>query len=193
MEIPETIDNFLKPLRLTQSVDEKQLPANLSRQFSSIISHYQNKRGNIILFSGGSTAENALAVNLLAKQVGQVVYRIDLADAASRHLGDTEKNLLQVFEFAAQHGFVLLIDEADSLFSKHADVRPSDDRFANLEIDYLLKRIAVYPGLVVFTTNAHDDLDDTLLSAALWQLNLGAGQPGSRKKLSFWQRLFHKS
>jgi len=191
MEIPETIDNFLKPLRLTRSIDEKQLPANLSRQFSSIISHYQNKRGNIILFMGGSTAENVPAVHLLAKQVGQDVYRIDLSDTASRNLGETEKNLLQVFDFATQHGFVLLIDEADSLFSKRADIRSSEDRFANLEIAYLLKRIAAYPGLVVFTTNAHDDLDDTLLRAALWQINLG--RPGSRKKLSFWQRLFHKS
>jgi len=191
MDIPETIDNFLKPLPLTSPADKKQLPENLPRQLDSIISHYQNNRGNVILFTGGSAAENVLATTLLAKRLGKDVYRLDLVDSASRHLGETEKHLLQVFEFAGQHGFVLLIDEADILFSKRRDIQPTDERFANLEINYLLKRIAAYPGMVVFTTNAHDDLDETLLRAMPWQIDLSHAK--SRRHLSWWQRLFKVS
>lgn len=187
MDIPETIDNFLKPLLIAQPVDKKQLPENLPRQLDSIISHFQNKRGNVILFIGGSATENVLAATLLAKKLGKDVYRLDLLDSASRHLGETEKHLLQVFEFAAQHSFVLLIDEADSLFSKRAGNRSADDRLANLEIAYLLKRIAAYPGMVVFTTNAHDKLDDSLLRAVPWQINLSHH---ASRRLSWWQRIF---
>ncbi len=186
MDIPETIDNFLKPLPLAQPADRKQLPENLPRQLDSIISHFQNKRGNVILFTGGSATENVLATTLLAKQLGKDVYRLDLLDSASRHLGETEKHLLQVFEFAAQHGFVLLIDEADSLFSKRAS-RSADDRLANLDIAYLLKRIESYPGMVVFTSNARDELDDSLLRAVPWQIDLSHHVS---RRLSWWQRVF---
>ena len=190
MEIPDTLNNFLKPLLFTQPVDEKELPANLSRQFSSIVSHYQNKRGNSLLFAGGSAPENAFAASLLGKHVARDVYRIDLSAAASSHLGETEKNLLQVFEFSEQHSFILLIDEADSLFSKRSNIRSDDERYANLEISYLLKRIAAYPGLVIITTNARDDLDDTLLRAVPWQIDLS--HPVARRRLPLWQRFFNR-
>lgn len=187
MEIPDTLNIFLKPLLLTQPVDEKQLPANLSRQFRSIISHFQNKRGNTLLFVGGSASENASAATLLAKYVGREVYRIDLSAVASRHLGDTEKHLLQVFEFADKQHFVLFFDEADSLFGKAAKTRSDDDRYANLDLAYLLKRIAAYPGLVVITTDAHDDLDEALLRAAPWQIDLSHSV---RQPLPWWRRVF---
>ncbi len=191
MEIPDTIANFLKPLLLTQPADKKQLPENLPRQLDSIISHFQNKRGNIVLFNNGSVSENVLAVSLLSRHIGREVYRVDLSAVADRHLGETEKHLLQVFEFAAQHGFTLFFDEADSLFSKRTDIRSADNRLANLTIAYLLKRIAVYPGMVVFTTNAHDELDDTLLRAMPWQIDLSHSEP--RRHVSWWQRFFKRS
>jgi len=184
MDIPETIDNFLKPLPLTPPADKNQLPENLPRQLDSIISHFQNNRGNVILFTGGSVADNVLATTLLAKKLGKDMYRLDLLDSASRHLGETEKHLLQVFEFAAQHGFVLLIDEADSLFNKRTGNRSEDDRLANLDIAYLLKRIAAYPGMVVFTSNAHDELDDSLLRAVPWQIDLNHAK--ARRHLSWF-------
>lgn len=190
MEIPDTIANFLKPLLLTQAVDEKQLPANLSRQLDSIISHFQNKRGNIVLFSNGSVSEDVFAASLLSRQIGREVYRVDLSAVADRHLGETEKHLLRVFEFAAQHRFTLFFDEADSLFSKRTDIRSADNRLANLTIAYLLKRIDAYPGMVVFTTNAHDELDDTLLRAVPWQIDLGHSEP--RRHVAWWQRLFKR-
>ncbi len=183
MEIPDTLDNFLKPLRLTLPIDKKQLPPNLPRQLRSIVSHFQNDRGNTIMFTGGSADENVLAAGLLASQLGKELYRINLSVTASRHLGETEKNLLQVFEFVDQHGFVLLIDEVDALFGKDADAE--DERYANLEIAYLLKRIAAYSGMVVITSKAPDELDAGLLRAIPWQIDLShhASRP-----LSLWQR-----
>jgi len=191
MEIPDTIASFLKPLLPTQPADKKQLPENLPRQLDSIISHFQNKRGNIVLFNNGSVSENVLAVSLLSRHIGREVYRVDLSAVADRHLGETEKHLLRVFEFAAQHGFALFFDEADSLFSKRTDMRSADNRLANPTIAYLLKRIAAYPGMVVFTTNARDELDDTLLRAMPWQIDLGHSE--SRRHVSWWQRLFKRS
>ncbi len=191
MEIPDTIHSFLKPLLLSQPVDEKQLPPNLSRQFASIINHFQNNRGNILLLTDASSAIFASAADLLAKLTGTKVYSVDLFAVASNHLGDTEKHLLQIFEFVEQHHLTLLFNEVDSLFNKRTNIRSDDEHYVNLDINYLLKRIEAYPGLVIFTTNAHDDLDDVLLLAALWQIDLS--QTGSAKKLSFWQRLFNRS
>ncbi len=190
MELPDTIDNFLKPLVFAQAVDENQLPANVLRQLDSIVSHFQNDAGNIVLFSGVSSSENAFAANFMGEQIGYEVYRIDLSAVASRYLGETEKHLLKVFEFAEKNNFILLFDEADSLFGKRTEVRSDDERYVNLDINYLLKRIATYPGLVIFTTDARDSLDETLLRAVPWQIDLHG--KASRRHVPLWQRLFSR-
>lgn len=183
----ETLNSFLKPLVLIRPVGEKQLPANLSRQLGSIVHHFKNKRGNTVLFTGNSNSESNSAASLLGKQIGRDVYRIDLSAVASEHLGETEKNLLQIFEDAEKHCFILLFDEVQCLFGKHAGIRSCDDIYANLDMAYLLKRIEAYSGLVIFTTSSRDDLDEALLRAVPWRIDLSRAVV--RKDIPWWRRI----
>ncbi len=188
MDTTEPVNNFLKRLDTTPSLDDKQLPENLSRQLNTIVSHFQNKAGNIVLFSSASTPKNEFAAGLLGKLVNRDIYCVDLSAVASQHIGETEKKLLQIFDFSEQNHFILFFDEADSLFSKRTKAHSDNDRFANLDINYLLKRMQAYPELVIFTTNARDNLDDTLLRTARWQLDL---DHHAEKPLPLWQRIFN--
>ncbi len=183
----ETLNSFLKPLVLIRPVGEKQLPANLSRQLGSIVHHFKNKRGNTVLFTGTSNSESNSAASLLGKQIGRDVYRIDLSAVASEHLGETEKNLLQIFEDAEKHLFILLFDEVQCLFGKRAGIRSCDDIYANLDMNYLLKRIEAYSGLVIFTTSSRDDLDEALLRAVPWRIDLSRSVV--RKDIPWWRRI----
>lgn len=188
MEIPDNINNFLKPLAL-HSVDEKQLPPNLSRQLGTVVHHFQNNRGNIVLFANASDAKNNYVASLLGKHTHRDVYRVDLSSASSKHVGETEKNLLQVFEFADEHGFILLFDDVDNFFGKRIDIYANGGRYANLDIDYLLKRIEAYSGMVIFTTNALENLDDRLLRALPWRIDLTRTASSLHTSLS--HRLFY--
>jgi len=188
MEIPDTISNFLKPLAPVQLAGDHQLPPNLSRQFDSIINHFQNKQGNIILFSGASNAVNTLSANLLAKQMKVDVYRVDLSAVVSKYIGETEKNLLQVFEFVGKQHFILFFDDADGMLTRRTGASDSHDRYANLDIEYLLKRIEAHSGIAIIATNMRDSLDSRLLDAAPWQINFT--KPVIAQPLPWWQRLF---
>lgn len=190
MDIPESLNAYLKPVLLTQPVDDMQLPSGLERKFSSVVNHFQNKRGNLVLFYGASASENAFAACLLAKRVQRDVYRLDLSAAASSHIGDTEKHLLNIFEFAREQGFVLLIDEVDSLFSQRSGIHTDDARYGNLDLNYLLRRFSEYPEFIIVTTNSRDNLDKTLLREIPWQVNLE--QPKKQSNLPFWQRFFRR-
>ena len=102
-----------------------------------------------LLFSG-THAEAAAAA--MAKELRRDLYRVDLSAVVSKYIGETEKNLERVFAAAKANGAILLFDEADALFGKHTDVKDAHDRYSNLEIDYLLRRLAEYDGLVVLVS-----------------------------------------
>ncbi len=189
MLIPDTLSHFLKPLVLSSPADEKQLPSNLPRQLSSIINHFQNKKGNIVMFTAASPSANTAAANLLGKQTSTDICCIDLSMVVSKYLGETEKNLLQIFEFAQQHRFTLLFDEVDSVFGKRTDVRDSHDDYANLEVGYLLHRIEAYSGLAIMTTNMQNNLDDALLRAVPWQID--PGKVDLPRPVPWWQKFFN--
>ena len=100
---------------------------------------------------------------LIAGSLGLDLYRVDLSAVVSKYIGETEKNLRRVFDAAADGGIILFFDEADALFGKRTEVRDSHDRYANLEINYLLQRIEAFPGIVILATNAKGDLPEKLL------------------------------
>ena len=94
-----------------------------------------------------------MAAEVLASELGLDLYRIDLSPVVSKYIGETEKNLRRVFDAAEEGGAVLLFDEADALFGKRSEVKDSHDRYANIEVSYLLQRMEAYRGLAILTTN----------------------------------------
>jgi hypothetical protein len=111
------------------------------------------------LFAGESGTGKTFAAEVLAHELGLDLYRIDLSAVVSKYIGETEKNLRQVFDIAEEAGALLLFDEADALFGKRSDVKDSHDRYANIEVGYLLQRMEAYQGIAILTTNLKSSLD----------------------------------
>ena len=112
------------------------------------------------LFSGPSGTGKTLAARLLASALGKDLYRVDLATVVNKYLGETEKNLDAVFSRAEELDVVLLLDEGDALMTRRTDVKTSNDRYANLETNFLLQRLESYEGILVVTTNAGERIDE---------------------------------
>jgi hypothetical protein len=115
--------------------------------------------GITVLFTGDSGTGKTMAAEVLANDLGLELYRIDLSTVVSKYIGETEKNLRRVFDVAETSGAILLFDEADALFGKRSDVKDSHDRYANIEVSYLLQRMEEYRGLAILTTNMKGALD----------------------------------
>lgn len=112
------------------------------------------KRGNVILFTGEGAKTKEAAIQYISEKLQLDVYKIDLSRVVSKYIGETEKNLENVFAAAKEAGAILLFDEADTLFGKRSDVKDSHDRFSNMEINYLLQRLEAFEGLVLLATNS---------------------------------------
>jgi SpoVK/Ycf46/Vps4 family AAA+-type ATPase len=106
----------------------------------------------------GASADSAAAAQAVAHDMGRQLYRIDLNAVVSKYIGETEKNLERIFTAADPGNAILFFDEADALFGKRTEVKDSHDRYANLEVSYLLQRMASFPGVVIFATQAPVDL-----------------------------------
>ena len=115
--------------------------------------------GGIVLFIGPSGIGKTMAASVLSRELRQDLYRVDLSQVVSKYIGETEKNLDRVFAAARQAGAILLFDEADALFGKRSDVNDSHDRYANLEISYLLDRFESYRGIAILATNRKTNLE----------------------------------
>jgi hypothetical protein len=111
------------------------------------------------LFCGESGTGKTMAAEVLASELHLDLYRIDLSSVVSKYIGETEKNLRRVFDAAEDCGAILLFDEADALFGKRSEVKDSHDRYANIEVSYLLQRMEAYRGLAILTTNMKTALD----------------------------------
>ncbi len=116
-------------------------------------------RGVRALFTGGSGTGKTLAARILAAELGLDVYRVDLAAVINKYIGETEKNLHRVLSRAEALDVVLLLDEGDALLGNRTEVRSANDRYANLETNYLLQRLETYQGIVVVTTNLGENID----------------------------------
>ena len=115
--------------------------------------------GLSVLFAGESGTGKTMAAEVLARELQLDLYRIDLSAVVSKYIGETEKNLRRVFDAAEDSGAMLLFDEADALFGKRSEVKDSHDRYANIEVSYLLQRMESYRGLAILTTNQKTALD----------------------------------
>lgn len=127
--------------------------------------------GILALFSGPRGTGKTMAAEIMARELGLSVYRVNLNQVVSRYIGETEKNLALVLKTAEAKKAVLLFDEADALFGKRSEVKDSHDRYANIEVSYILERLNSYPGLVILASNQQVDLDPQVGCFLKYHLN----------------------
>jgi AAA+ superfamily predicted ATPase len=140
------------------------------------------------LFSGASGTGKTMAAEVLGKELNLDVYKIDLSAVVSKYIGETEKNLRRIFDNAEGCGAILLFDEADALFGKRSEVKDSHDRYANMEISYLLQRIEAYQGLAILTTNLKNAIDQAFLRRIRFIVQFPF--PSFSQRQEIWQRIF---
>jgi len=155
--------------------DDLVLPEPQKDMLRQIVSHVRNRikvhdewgfadtgargMGISALFAGESGTGKTMAAEVLARELQLDLYRIDLSAVVSKYIGETEKNLRRLFDAAEESGAILLFDEADALFGKRSEVKDSHDRYANIEVSYLLQRMESYRGLAILTSNLKTSLD----------------------------------
>jgi hypothetical protein len=142
--------------------------------------------GISVLLSGPSGTGKTLAAEVLAGALGIDLYRIDLSGVVSKWIGETEKNLRRVFDAAEAGGAMLFFDEADALFGKRTEVKDSHDRYANVEIGYLLQRMEAYRGLSILATNLRGNLDAAFLRRIRYAIDIGFPDEAARRAI--WER-----
>lgn len=123
----------------------------------------KDAKGLSILFEGAQDSGALNAAEMLAKETGKPLHRIDLSTVVSKYIGETEKNIEVIFEKAKTAGAILFFDEADALFGKRTNVKDSHDRYANTAADFLLQQVSNHPGLVILATVQKAALDPALL------------------------------
>lgn len=145
-------------------------------------------RGITALFAGPSGTGKTMAAEILAAHLDLDLYRIDLAGVVSKFIGETEKNLRRVFDAAERSGAILFFDEADALFGNRTEVRDSHDRYANLEINYLLQRMEDYSGLAILASNRRTALDPAFLRRLRFVIEFPFPSADDRRRI--WERAF---
>ncbi len=188
------------------SMDDLVLPEKEKRLLRSIITSVKQRYrvydewgfgegqrglGIAALFSGDSGTGKTMAAEVIAHELDLDLFRIDLSMVVSKYIGETEKNLRRIFDAAEDGGSILLFDEADALFGKRSEVRDSHDRYANIEVGYLLQRMEAYRGLAILTTNMKDSLDKAFLRRIRFVVNFPFPNEKSRKEI--WKKIFPKS
>ncbi len=143
------------------------------------------------LFAGASGTGKTMAAEVLANELRLDVYRIDLSQVVSKYIGETEKNLKRVFDAAEEGGAILLFDEADALFGKRSEVKDSHDRYANIEVSYLLQRMEAYRGMAILTTNMKSALDNAFLRRIRFIVQFPF--PDATQRMEIWRRIFPTS
>jgi len=166
-------------LEPNHSWDDLVLPADALAQLHEICGQHRHRgqvleawgfgerlslgRGLTVLFSGSPGTGKTLAASVLARELGLELYRIDLSRVVNKYIGETEKNLERVFEAAVDAGAILFFDEADALFGKRSEVKDAHDRYANLEVAYLLQKMEEYEGVAILATNLRQNLDEAFV------------------------------
>jgi SpoVK/Ycf46/Vps4 family AAA+-type ATPase len=139
-------------------------------------------QGTLALFSGPRGAGKTMAAEIMARELGFSIFRVNLNKVVNKYIGETEKNLARVLMTAEKKKAVLLFDEADALFGKRSEVKDSHDRYANIEVSYLLKKLKPYPGLVILISNQKVDLDPKVTCLLKYHLEFSPLVPSPHLK-----------
>jgi hypothetical protein len=185
------------------SLAEVVLPAREAAQLAEIAAamkalarvHYDwgtarawNEGGLAVLFCGQPGTGKTMAAEALAAELDLPLYRIDLSQVVNKYIGETEKNLKRVFDAAERADTILLFDEADALFGRRAEVKDAHDRFANIEVSYLLERMERFKGLAILATNRRKDLDEAFTRRLRYLVEFPI--PGARERERIWGQMF---
>ena len=145
-------------------------------------------KGLNMLFAGPSGTGKTMAAEIMANELGLDLYKIDLATVVSKYIGETEKNLDRIFKEAQDSNSILFFDEADAIFGKRSEVRDSHDRYANIEIAYLLQKMEEYQGIVILATNLRKNLDEAF--ARRMHFSVEFPFPEEENRFCIWQKAF---
>ncbi|HEX9976642.1 MAG TPA: AAA family ATPase [Dehalococcoidales bacterium] len=145
-------------------------------------------KGLNVLFAGPSGTGKTMAAEIMANELGLDLYRIDLSAIVSKYIGETEKNLERIFTEAQTSNAILFFDEADALFGKRSEVRDSHDRYANIEIAYLLQRMEEYDGVVILATNLRKNMDEAFARRMHFTVEFPMPEEADRQRI--WQGVF---
>jgi hypothetical protein len=140
-------------------------------------------RGLTTLFQGPPGTGKTLVAGVIARELGLDLYQVDLSKVMSKWIGETERNLSTIFDAAEDGQVVLLFDEADSLFAKRTEVRSSNDRYANLEVNYLLQRLDAFEGIAILTTNSGTSIDQAFKRRMSFRLSFPFPDEDTRERL----------
>lgn len=147
-----------------------------------------NGRGIVGLFSGPSGTGKTMAAQVLARSLGMDLYRLDPANVVNKYIGETEKRLKVIFDECDRANFLLLIDECEGMFGQRFSSKDAHDRYANLEIDYLLQRLERFQGVAILATNRKGDLDPAFLRRI--RMIIDFMPPGPQERLALWRKAF---
>jgi AAA+ superfamily predicted ATPase len=145
-------------------------------------------KGLIAMFTGASGTGKTMAAELLAREQGVDLYKIDLSEVVSKYVGETEKNLNRVFEEAEDSNAIIFFDEADALFGKRGDVKEAKDRWANIEVNFLLQRVEEYSGVVVLASNLRQNIDEAFLRRI--HIIVDFPSPDAELRARIWNKTF---
>lgn len=173
---------------LTTSYDWSALVLNTSSSqlLNELADRGKSNQRGVALFHGPSGTGKSLAAALLGKRLNRDVYSVDLSQLVSKYIGETEKNLEQLFKNAETKRWILFFDEADTLFGKRTDVKDAHDRYANQEVAYLLQRIATYDGIAILATNMRNNIDDAFIRRLHFVVEFPIPAPPER--LRIWKQ-----
>ncbi|MEM9218155.1 MAG: ATP-binding protein [Cyanobacteria bacterium P01_F01_bin.150] len=145
-------------------------------------------KGVSALFAGPPGTGKTMAAEVMAHTLQLDLYKIDLSQVVNKYIGETEKNLSRIFDVAEQSNAILLFDEADALFGKRSEVKDSHDRYANLEVAYLLQKMEEYEGISILTTNLRQNLDDAFTRRIRFIIDFPF--PEAKQRLKIWQAIW---
>ena len=198
------LDDLAQRIEPAAEWDELVLPEHQLRTLGNIAVHVRQRvkvyetwgfaakgargLGISALFAGASGTGKTMAAEVLANELRLDLYRIDLSQVVNKYIGETEKNLRRVFDAAEEGGAVLLFDEADALFGKRSEVKDSHDRYANIEVSYLLQRMEAYRGLAILTTNLKTALDPAFMRRIRFVVQFPF--PDAAQRAEIWRRIF---
>jgi ATPase family associated with various cellular activities (AAA) len=196
------LDELAQRIKPCHTWDDIVLPEDIFQQLQEIAAQVANRakvyeewgfgaklnrgRGINALFAGQSGTGKTLAAEILANHLDLSLYRIDLSGVVNKYIGETEKNLRKVFDAAEQSGAILFFDEADALFGKRSEVKDSHDRYANIEVNYLLQRMEDYRGLAVLATNMKSHLDEAFMRRLRFLVDFPF--PDAEQRADIWRK-----
>jgi len=145
-------------------------------------------QGTCALFTGPPGTGKTMAAGIIAYELGLNLYRIELSRVVSKYIGETEKNLAQIFDAAEGAGIILFFDEADALFGKRTEIKDAHDRYANIEVSYLLQRVEEYNGLVILASNFRRNIDEAFIRRMHFIVEFPF--PDEKMREEIWKKVF---